>query len=53
MYLSKGMRFFWKERGNAILGLRKIGLSWNKIGMILDMDKNNVRRTYLRYAPKT
>ena len=45
---SKGVRERQKERIKEIIGLRQIGLSWKKIGIIVDMDRNNARRTYLK-----
>jgi hypothetical protein len=45
---SKGVRFHHKLIAKEIIDLRKQNKSWTRIGVIVCMDRNNARRTYLK-----
>lgn len=49
-FRSKGIRTAQAIRAQKIIKLRNEGKSWTWIGDILDMDKSNVRRTYIKHA---
>jgi len=49
---SKGVRLHHKLIAKEIIDLRKQNKSWTRIGVIVCMDRNNVRRIYLN-ASKT
>lgn len=48
MSKSKGIRIKQKERAIKIKNLREVGKSWKEISILVKMDRNNVRRTYLK-----